>query len=103
MKLNEIAKTINSREGKRDDNPWERLLMARLMGMGMRGTRHPGSKPGAPQYVRHSGGNTAKAITRTKRSAPGGKLGRAPGKAPGPANWRIHRRRQMEKREAAGD
>lgn len=50
-----------------------------------------------PQYHRNNVGGTAvlKAVTRTRRAAASHQIGTAPGKAPGPANWRIHRRRAL--------
>lgn len=45
---------------------------------------------------RHLGsGNALKAVTRTRRSAAGQQLGRAPGRTPGPARWRAHERRHL--------
>lgn len=70
MKLNEIAKTINSRKGKRDDDPWQRLLMARMMALTTsRVTSHPGSKRGYVHPVRGVG-NTARAVTSSVRRQP---------------------------------
>jgi hypothetical protein len=70
MKLNEIAKTINSRKGKRDDDPWQRLLMAQLASLTTsRITGHPGSKRGYIHPVRGVG-NTARAVTSSRRRQP---------------------------------
>jgi hypothetical protein len=71
-------------------------------------------RPRPAKYHRDQlgGGNTLRAVTRTKRAAAGHQLGKAPGKAAGPANWRVHRRRaaeramavieQAQEREASG-
>ena len=55
-------------------------------------------RPKTPRFHRAilGGGNALKAVTSAKRSAASRQLGVAPGRAPGPAIWRAHRRKAVQ-------
>jgi hypothetical protein len=69
VKLNEIAKTYDKDGEKKEGRELLQQIHALRQLLSVKATSHPGSKRGYIHPVRGMG-NTARAVTRTRRAAP---------------------------------